>query len=103
MKLLILALIAITSISSVLACSPARYPYIYQSREINYLLNSPKVTSELVRLGGARISAITIKDGFYNIDMESGCFIKAKVLYTSAGSIGMCPSMTDVTLDSGCN
>jgi hypothetical protein len=102
MKLLILALVAVTSINTVSACSPAPYPYIYQSAELNYLLNSPKISTEFARLGGARISTITMKDGFYNFALTSGCFVKAKVLYKSPSNGGMCPSMTDVSLDSGC-
>ena len=102
MKLLILALVAVTSINTVSACSPARYPYIYQSAELHYLLNSPKVSTEFARLGGARINTITMKEGFYNFELASGCFIKAKVLYKSPNNGGMCPSMTDVSLDSVC-
>lgn len=103
MKLLLLALMTITSINTALACSPAPYPYIYQSSELNYLLSSAKISTEFARLGGSRISTITMKDGFYHFALTSGCFVKAKVVYKMPTHCGLCPSMIDVTLDSGCN
>lgn len=102
MKFLLLASAIFASSNSAMACSPAPYPYIYQTSQLDFILNSQKLSAELSRLGGARIESIEMKDAGYKFNLSSNCFVKAKVVYKNPENGGLCPRMVDVTIDSGC-